>query len=74
MARLKAHKKQTDFMNDISDMETKIATEGLIKNNAQRQQHSNFANQLLNNKELREKAGGHVLGMIKAIYLARMPP
>ena len=58
---LKAHKKQTDFMNDISDMETKIATEGLIKNNAQRQQHSNFANQLLNNKDLREKAGGHVL-------------
>ena len=58
---LKDHKKQTDFMNDISDMETKIATEGLIKNNAQRQQHSNFANQLLNNKDLREKAGGHVL-------------
>lgn len=48
-------------MNDISDLETKIATEGLIKNNAQRQQHSNFANQLLNNKDLREKAGGHVL-------------
>lgn len=58
---LKAHKKQTDFMNDISDMETKIATESLIKNNAQRQQHSDFANQLLNNKDLREKAGGHVL-------------
>ena len=58
---LKDHKKQTDFMNDISDLETKIATEGLIKNNAQRQQHSNFANQLLNNKDLREKAGGHVL-------------
>lgn len=58
---LKEHKKQTDFMNDISDLETKIATEGLIKNNAQRQQHSNFANQLLNNKDLREKAGGHVL-------------
>lgn len=58
---LKAHKKQTDFMNDISDMETKIATESLIKNNAQRQQYSDFANQLLNNKDLREKAGGHVL-------------
>lgn len=58
---LKEHKKQTDFMNDISDLETKIATEGLIKNNAQRQQHSSFADQLLNNKDLREKAGGHVL-------------
>lgn len=58
---LKAHQKQTEFMNDISDLETKIATEGLIKNNAQRQQHSSFADQLLNNKDLREKAGGHVL-------------
>lgn len=57
---LKEHKKQTDFMNDISDLETKIATEGLIKNNAQRQQHSEFAEQLINSKELREKAGGNV--------------
>ena len=58
---LKAHQQQTAFMNDIKDLETEIATAGLIKNNAQRQQHSNFANQLLNNKDLREKAGGHVL-------------
>lgn len=52
---------QAQFMSDIKDLETEIATAGLIKNNAQRQQHSNFANQLLNNKDLREKAGGHVL-------------
>ena len=52
---------QAQFMSDIKDLETEIATAGLIKNNAQRQQHSNFANQLLNNKDLREKAEGHVL-------------
>ena len=57
---LKAHQQQTAFMNDIKDLETEIATAGLIKNNAQRQQHSEFAEQLINNKELREKAGGHV--------------
>ena len=58
---LKAHQQQTAFMNDIKDLETEIATAGLIKNNAQRQQHSEFAEQLINSKELREKAGGHVL-------------
>ena len=57
---LKAHQKQTAFMNDIKDLETEIATAGLIKNNAQRQQHSEFAEQLINSKELREKAGGNV--------------
>ena len=57
---LKAHQQQTAFMNDIKDLETEIATAGLIKNNAQRQQHSEFAEQLKNSKELREKAGGHV--------------
>ena len=57
---LKAHQQQTAFMNDIKDLETEIATAGLIKNNAQRQQHSEFAEQLINSKELREKAGGHV--------------
>ena len=58
---LKAHQQQTAFMNDIKDLETEIAVSGLIKNNAQRQQHSEFAEQLINSKELREKAGGHVL-------------
>ena len=57
---LKAHQKQTTFMNDIKDLETEIATAGLIKNNAQRQQHSEFAEQLKNSKELQEKAGGNV--------------
>lgn len=57
---LKAHQQQTAFMNDIKDLETEIAVSGLIKNNAQRQQHSEFAEQLINSKELREKAGGHV--------------
>ena len=57
---LKAHQKQTAFMNDIKDLETEIATAGLIKNNAQRQQHSEFAEQLKNSKELQEKAGGNV--------------
>ena len=57
---LKAHQQQAQFMSDIKDLETEIATAGLIKNNAQRQQHSEFAEQLINNKELREKAGGHV--------------
>ena len=57
---LKAHQQQTAFMNDIKDLETEIATAGLIKNNAQRQQHSEFAEQLINSKELREKAGGNV--------------
>ena len=57
---LKAHQQQTAFMNDIKDLETEIATAGLIKNNAQRQQHSEFAEQLKNSKELQEKAGGHV--------------
>ena len=57
---LKAHQQQTAFMNDIKDLETEIATAGLIKNNAQRQQHSEFAEQLISNKELREKAGGNV--------------
>ena len=57
---LKAHQQQAAFMNDIKDLETEIATAGLIKNNAQRQQHSEFAEQLINSKELREKAGGHV--------------
>ena len=57
---LKAHQQQTAFMNDIKDLETEIAMAGLIKNNAQRQQHSEFAEQLINSKELREKAGGNV--------------
>ena len=57
---LKAHQQQTAFMNDIKDLETEIATAGLIKNNAQRQQHSEFAEQLINSKELQEKAGGNV--------------
>ena len=57
---LKAHQQQTSFMNDIKDLETEIATAGLIKNNAQRQQHSEFAEQLKNSKELQEKAGGNV--------------
>ncbi len=57
---LKAHQQQTAFMNDIKDLETEIATAGLIKNNAQRQQHSEFAEQLINSKELRERAGGNV--------------
>ena len=47
-------------MDDIKDLETEIAVSGLIKNNAQRQQHSEFAEQLINSKELREKAGGNV--------------
>ena len=57
---LKAHQQRTAFMNDIKDLETEIATAGLIKNNAQRQQHSEFAEQLKNSKELQEKAGGNV--------------
>ena len=57
---LKAHQKQTAFMNDLKDLETEIAVSGLIKNNAQRQQHSEFAEQLKNSKELQEKAGGNV--------------
>ena len=57
---LKAHQQQTAFMNDIKDLETEIATAGLIKNNAQRQQHSEFAEQLKNSKELQAKAGGNV--------------
>ena len=51
---------QAQFMSDIKDLETEIATAGLIKNNAQRQQHSEFAEQLKNSKELQEKAGGNV--------------
>jgi len=51
---------QAQFMSEIKDLETEIAVSGLIKNNAQRQQHSEFAEQLINSKELREKAGGHV--------------
>jgi len=57
----KSYQQQAQFMSDIKDLETEIATAGLIKNNAQRQQHSEFADQLINSKELREKAGGHVL-------------
>lgn len=57
---LKAHQQRTAFMNDIKDLETEIATAGLIKNNAQRQQHSEFAEQLKNSKELQEKAGGNI--------------
>ena len=57
---LKAHQQQTAFMNDIKDLETEIAVSGLIKNNAQRQQHSEFAEQLINSKELQERAGGNV--------------
>ena len=56
----KSYQQQAQFMSDIKDLETEIATAGLIKNNAQRQQHSEFAKQLINSKELREKAGGHV--------------
>lgn len=52
---------QAQFMSDTKDLETEIAVSGLIKNNAQRQQHSEFAEQLINSKELRERAGGHVL-------------
>ena len=51
---------QAQFTSDIKDLETEIATAGLIKNNAQRQQHSEFAEQLINSKELQEKAGGNV--------------
>ena len=51
---------QAQFMSEIKDLETEIAVSGLIKNNAQRQQHSEFAEQLINSKELREKAGGNV--------------
>lgn len=51
---------QAQFMSEIKDLETEIAMAGLIKNNAQRQQHSEFAEQLINSKELREKAGGNV--------------
>ena len=51
---------QAQFTSDIKDLETEIATAGLIKNNAQRQQHSEFAEQLINSKELRERAGGNV--------------
>ena len=51
---------QAQFMSDIKDLETEIAVSGLIKNNAQRQQHSEFAEQLINSKELQEKAGGNV--------------
>lgn len=57
----KSYQQQAQFMSDIKDLETEIATAGLIKNNAQRQQHSEFAEQLINSKELREKAGGNVL-------------
>ena len=56
----KSYQQQAQFMSDIKDLETEIATAGLIKNNAQRQQHSEFAEQLISNKELREKAGGNV--------------
>jgi len=56
----KSYQQQAQFMSDIKDLETEIATAGLIKNNAQRQQHSEFAEQLINSKELREKAGGQV--------------
>ena len=56
----KSYQQQAQFMSDIKDLETEVATAGLIKNNAQRQQHSEFAEQLINSKELREKAGGHV--------------
>lgn len=52
---------QAQFMSDTKDLETEIAVSGLIKNNAQRQQHSEFAEQLINSRELRERAGGHVL-------------
>ena len=51
---------QAQFMSEIKDLETEIAVSGLIKNNAQRQQHSEFAEQLINSKELRERAGGNV--------------
>ena len=51
---------QAQFMSDIKDLETEIAVSGLIKNNAQRQQHSEFAEQLINSKELQERAGGNV--------------
>ena len=57
----KSYQQQAQFMSDIKDLETEIAMAGLIKNNAQRQQHSEFAEQLINSKELREKAGGNVL-------------
>ena len=56
----KSYQQQAQFMSDIKDLETEIAMAGLIKNNAQRQQHSEFAEQLVNSKELREKAGGNV--------------
>ena len=56
----KSYQRQAQFMSDIKDLETEIAMAGLIKNNAQRQQHSEFAEQLINSKELREKAGGNV--------------
>lgn len=56
----KSYQQQAQFMSDIKDLETEIAMAGLIKNNAQRQQHSEFADQLINSKELREKAGGNV--------------
>ena len=56
----KSYQQQAQFMSDIKDLETEIAMAGLIKNNAQRQQHSEFAEQLINSKELQEKAGGNV--------------
>ena len=56
----KSYQQQAQFMSDIKGLETEIAMAGLIKNNAQRQQHSEFAEQLINSKELREKAGGNV--------------
>ncbi len=56
----KSYQQQAQFMSDIKDLETEIAVSGLIKNNAQRQQHSEFAEQLINSKELQEKAGGNV--------------
>ena len=56
----KSYQQQAQFMSDTKDLETEIAMAGLIKNNAQRQQHSEFAEQLINSKELREKAGGNV--------------
>ena len=56
----KSYQQQAQFMSDIKDLETEIAMAGLIKNNAQRQQHSEFAEQLINSKELREKAGENV--------------
>lgn len=57
---MKDRQKQDDFRNDLKDLEYKIATEGLRKNNAQRQLNKDFAEQLLSNSILQQEAAGNV--------------